>query len=30
MNQPGHGTTFRVYLPAEDLITPESVAAKGP
>ena len=30
MNQPGRGTTFRVYLPAEDLITPESVAAKSP
>jgi PAS domain S-box-containing protein len=30
MNQPGRGTTFRVYLPAEDLLTPESVAAKSP
>jgi PAS domain S-box-containing protein len=30
MNQPGRGTTFRVYLPAEDLITPESVATNDP
>jgi PAS domain S-box-containing protein len=26
-NQPGRGATFRVFLPAEDLTTPESAAA---
>lgn len=30
MSQPGCGTTFRVYLPAEDLMTPEPVADNGP
>ena len=30
MNQPGHGTTFRVYLPAEDLVSPESVVTSSP
>jgi two-component system cell cycle sensor histidine kinase/response regulator CckA len=29
-NQPGRGMTFRVYLPAEDLTTPESAAANAP
>jgi signal transduction histidine kinase len=29
-NQPGRGTTFRVYLPAEDLATPESATANVP
>jgi two-component system, cell cycle sensor histidine kinase and response regulator CckA len=30
MSQPGHGTTFRVYLPVEDLVNPESVATSSP
>jgi len=30
MNQPGHGATFRVYLPVEDLVSSESVATSSP
>ena len=30
VNQPGRGTTFRVYLPAEDLMTAEPVADSVP
>ena len=30
INQPGRGTTFRVYLPAEDRMTLEAVADNGP
>jgi signal transduction histidine kinase len=30
VNQPGHGTTFRVYLPIEDRETPEAVAGNSP
>lgn len=30
VNQPGHGTTFRVYLPIEDRETPEAVASNSP
>jgi PAS domain S-box-containing protein len=30
MNQPGRGTTFLVYLPAEELMTPQAVADNGP
>jgi PAS domain S-box-containing protein len=29
-NHPGHGATFRVYLPVEDLVGPESVATNSP
>jgi PAS domain S-box-containing protein len=29
-NQPGYGTTFRVYLPAEELATPESAPVNNP
>jgi signal transduction histidine kinase len=30
INQPGHGTTFRVYLPAEGLMTLEPMPDNGP
>jgi signal transduction histidine kinase len=30
MNQTGHGTTFRVYLPVEDLVSPEAVVTSSP
>ena len=30
MNRPGRGATFRVYLPVEDLVSPESVATSSP
>jgi polar amino acid transport system substrate-binding protein len=30
INDPGHGTTFRVYLPVENLVSPDSVATTSP
>lgn len=30
INQPGRGTTFRIYLPASEVKTPEAVVTDGP